>query len=167
MVKRAKPSCAASCGLERCKSMMSHLGARSGTDRDCSTGIFALVRTAEAASAVHSRSTDVSFSIILGLMWAGMERNIAIMVASVPPMRPLAEPLIKLTSRTFSYGRKPASDPQSYQMGGSNKFRRIINDSDRRLPTGNPLYNAKTSKGSQAMNVSQERILPVQTHEHV
>ncbi|CAD6594224.1 MAG: hypothetical protein ASARMPREDX12_008485 [Alectoria sarmentosa] len=46
------------------------------------TGIFALVRTAEAASAVHSRSTDVSFSIILGLMWAGMERNIAIMVAS-------------------------------------------------------------------------------------
>lgn len=100
-------------------------------------------------------------------MWAGMERNIAIMVASVPAMRPLAEPFIKLTSRTFSYGRKPTSDPRSYEMGGSNRFRKIINVSDRRLPPGNSLSTAKASNDSQGMNISQERILPIQTHEHV
>ena len=33
-------------------------------------------------------------------MWAGMERNIAIMATSVPAMGPLAESFIELASRT-------------------------------------------------------------------
>ena len=96
-----------------------------------------------------------------------MERNIAIMVASVPAMRPLAEPFIKLTNRVFSYGHKPTADPRSYEMGGSSRFQRIVDDSDRRLPAGDSLSRAETSKASQPTDGSQEQILPMQAHDHV
>lgn len=138
-----------------------------GIYRDYSTGIFAIVRIVEAASVVHVPQTDGSFSSILGLMWAGMERNIAIMVASVPAMRPLAEPFTKLMTRTFAYGHKATPDPRGYEMGGSSKIQRIIDDSGPRLPAGDSLSRAETNKASQATDGSQERILPKQAHDHI
>jgi hypothetical protein len=38
----------------------------------------------------------------MGLTWAGMKRNIVIMIGSIPSLRPLMTPFINLTSRTFS-----------------------------------------------------------------
>ena len=78
-------------------------GTQLNADCESRTDIFAVVRTAEARSGIHSPSQDNSFTSILGLMWAGMERNIAIMAASVPAMRALAEPFIKFASRTWYY----------------------------------------------------------------
>jgi hypothetical protein len=147
--------------------MMFRAVAQFGVNHNHSTGIFAVVRTVESASALHTPPTDMSFSSILGLTWAGLERNIAIMVASVPAVRPLVEPFIKLVTRAFSYGHKSTSDPQSYEMGGSNKFQKIIDDGNRQYPTGSSVSTAKMSKESQGMNVSQDFILPIQAHEHV
>lgn len=100
-------------------------------------------------------------------MWAGMERNIAIMVASVPALRPLVEPVMKFTSRNFTPGRKQSSDPHSYELGGLNNFQRLINEGDRHAPIGSGIVAVKKSRDSQGESINQEHMLPIQTHQHL
>jgi hypothetical protein len=79
------------------------------------------VRTVEGSTALHAPPTampDPSYTTVSGLMWAGMERNIAIMVGSIPAIRPLATPFQRLVSSTFGSRSKTGT----YEMGtkGSN-----------------------------------------------
>jgi hypothetical protein len=99
----------------------------------------------------------MSYTSILGLMWAGMERNVAMMIASVPPLRPLAAPFLRITSQTFSYLRKGTSS-QSYPMDSSSGSKNI---SGHREAGFNP------SKKSAASMESQEQILPPRMAEYV
>ena len=131
------------------------------------TGIFAVIRTVEASSSLHpppNSKPDPSFSTILGLLWAGMERNVAIIIASVPAMQPLAAPLSQLTSRTFGiYSRKGSGPPGSYEMGKSNKFTRITAEG-----TKGSVTTSKASKQTTFPGTSVEG-LPFQasSEEHI
>ena len=55
----------------------------------------------------------------MGLMWAGMERNIATMLGSIPALRPLVSPLANITSKTFSrsFFSSKKSQMESYDIG--------------------------------------------------
>ncbi|KAJ5578056.1 uncharacterized protein N7459_007020 [Penicillium hispanicum] len=88
------------------------------------TGIFATIRTVESGESLTGKSSsDSTYTTILGLMWAGMERNIAMMVASVPSLRPLAEPVVRLTSRTLSSWRSSNRTQRTYEMHSSSTFK--------------------------------------------
>lgn len=83
-----------------------------------STGIFATIRTVESGeSLTGSSASDSTYTTVMGLTWAGMERNIAMMIASVPPLRPLAEPVVRLTSQTFSNLMSSRRTQNSYELG--------------------------------------------------
>ncbi|OJZ86453.1 hypothetical protein ASPFODRAFT_206891 [Aspergillus luchuensis CBS 106.47] len=82
------------------------------------TGIFATIRTVESGeSLTGSSASDSTYTTVMGLTWAGMERNIAMMIASVPPLRPLAEPVVRLTSNTFSNLISSRRTQNSYELG--------------------------------------------------
>ncbi|OOO14051.1 aminotransferase class I and II [Aspergillus oryzae] len=78
------------------------------------TGVFATIRTIESGLGLKNGISDASYTTVMGLMWAGMERNIAMMIGSVPALRPLTTPFMKLTSETMSYlGIRSSSKTQS------------------------------------------------------
>lgn len=86
------------------------------------TGVFATIRSVENGKTLNKPQTDNSYTTVMGLLWAGMERNIAMLVASVPAMRPLMAPLVKYTSKAMSYLRSGPPSNQVYEMGSSKQF---------------------------------------------
>ncbi|GAB1208498.1 hypothetical protein APSETT445_007249 [Aspergillus pseudonomiae] len=102
------------------------------------TGVFATIRTIESGLGLKKGISDASYTTVMGLMWAGMERNIAMMIGSVPALRPLTTPFMKLTSETMSYlGIRSSSKTQSSSGAhGSGSFQgKSGNKSARDLPT--------------------------------
>ncbi|PYH40407.1 pyridoxal phosphate-dependent aminotransferase [Aspergillus saccharolyticus JOP 1030-1] len=90
------------------------------------TGVFATIRTIESGLGLKNGTSDASYTTVMGLMWAGMERNIAMMIASVPALRPLTTPLARWTSQTISYLGVGSSSKtqQTYELGGSGASQR-------------------------------------------
>ncbi|KAJ8132323.1 hypothetical protein O1611_g1308 [Lasiodiplodia mahajangana] len=84
------------------------------------TGAFAIIRTVKTGTQLQLPPTatpDVSFSTVLGLTWSGMERNIAILIGSVPALNPLATPMTKLLKSLGSSSSKlESAKSQSYQL---------------------------------------------------
>ena len=130
-----------------------------------------MVRTVESSAGLHGSARDNSYVSIMGLMWAGMERNIAIMIGSIPSMRPLAGPVAKFTSRTFTkMTSSKKSTTRSYEMHGgkgsklSGPHFGIDGLKDSQSFSGH--YNTKDSQTSAMRStVSEERMLPIQDHE--
>lgn len=104
----------------------------------------------------------------MGLTWASMERNIAIMLGSIPSLRPLATPFINLMSRTFSGLTSSIKKSQtgSYEMGSK---RPKISSQDYYDQDRNGMGGRKASLGqngakfsqTSTSSISQERILPI------
>jgi hypothetical protein len=91
----------------------------------------------------------------MGLMWAGMERNIAMMIASVPALRPLAGPVANLTSQTMSYlGVRSSKTQQTYEMNNSGNS--YENKSQGSSHPGKKSFSTAAADRS----TSLERILP-------
>ena len=113
---------------------------------------------------MHSpTAADVSFASISGLLWAGMERNLAIMIASIPAIRPMVTPFMSLVSRSLGYSRsKPTSGNQSYEMGRSDRFVKISRDfkNGGRHPFPESAGSGKTTKYHPSTSLSEEHILP-------
>jgi len=107
---------------------------------------------------------DTPYDSIMGLTWAGMERNIAIMIGSIPSLRPLMTPFINLMSRTFSglvFSTKK-SQTESYEIGSKgSKYDLNRNGMRGRKPFfgQNEAEYTRTSTTTRS-NISQERILP-------
>ncbi|KAI5925269.1 hypothetical protein F4810DRAFT_708655 [Camillea tinctor] len=85
------------------------------------TGIFAIIRTVETGTQLHQPATaapDSSYSTVLGLTWSGMERNIAILIGSIPALNPLAAPATRLIRETLgsSKSKLRSARSQSYQL---------------------------------------------------
>ncbi len=102
-----------------------------------------------------------------------MERNIAIMIGSIPSLRPLVTPFVNLMSRTFSgsiFSTKK-SQTGTYELGskGSKISSQGHFDLDRDGMGGRKAIlgqnGAKYSQTTRS-NISQERILPVWNHEN-
>ncbi|KAJ5986614.1 hypothetical protein N7451_010979 [Penicillium sp. IBT 35674x] len=119
------------------------------------TGVFATIRTIESGLGLKNGTSDVSYTTVMGLMWAGMERNIAMMIASVPALRPLAGPIANLTSQTMSYlGVRSSKTQHTYEMNNSgNSYENKSQGSSN---------SAKKSFSTAAVDrsTSLERILP-------
>lgn len=104
----------------------------------------------------------------MGLTWAGMERNIAIMIGSIPFLRPLVTPFVNLTSRTFSgliFSTKK-TQTESYEIGSKGSKYDLDRDG---MGGRKPYFGQNGAKYTQTStttrsNISQERILPVQNH---
>ncbi|KAI0188959.1 hypothetical protein EV127DRAFT_114645 [Xylaria flabelliformis] len=80
------------------------------------TGAFAIIRTVETSTQLHVPPTtmpDMSFSTVLGLTWSGMERNIAMLVGSIPALNPLAAPATRLLRQTFNSSRSKLRSAKS------------------------------------------------------
>ncbi|RAQ41818.1 hypothetical protein AFGD_001223 [Aspergillus flavus] len=113
------------------------------------TGVFATIRTIESGLGLKNGISDASYTTVMGLMWAGMERNIAMMIGSVPALRPLTTPFMKLTSETMSYlGIRSSSKTQSSSgVNGSGSFpNRSGNKSTKHLPTTSMVMVAMSEK---------------------
>jgi hypothetical protein len=67
-----------------------------------STAIFGIIRTNESSRGFKVTIPDNSYTSISGLVWAGMERNIAILLGSIPQCRPLVVPVSNYTKTTWS-----------------------------------------------------------------
>ncbi|MCJ1436771.1 hypothetical protein MMC27_006153 [Xylographa pallens] len=135
------------------------------------TGAFAVVRTIQGGLSMHSTSaSDVSFASISGLLWAGMERNIAIMIASIPAIRPMVTPFVSLVSRSFGYSRsKPTTGDQSYDMGRSDRFLKISRNfkNGDHHPFPESAGSGKMAKYSAGTSMSEEHILPADRFQQV
>ncbi|KAJ1712396.1 hypothetical protein NYO67_5403 [Aspergillus flavus] len=113
------------------------------------TGVFATIRTIESGLGLKNGISDASYTTVMGLIWAGMERNIAMMIGSVPALRPLTTPFMKLTSETMSYlGIRSSSKTQSSSgVNGSGSFpNRSGNKSTKHLPTTSMVMVAMSEK---------------------
>lgn len=100
-------------------------------------------------------------------MWAGTERNIAIMIASIPAIRPLAEPFMRLGSRTLSYGQKLKSQQRSYEMENHESFKKIAGENNSNTGVENSELRGKPNGNLQNLSTSEERILTSREHEYV
>ncbi|EIT75178.1 1-aminocyclopropane-1-carboxylate [Aspergillus oryzae 100-8] len=118
------------------------------------TGVFATIRTIESGLGLKNGISDASYTTVMGLMWAGMERNIAMMIGSVPALRPLTTPFMKLTSETMSYlGIRSSSKTQSSSgVNGSGSFpNRSGNKSTKHLPTTSMVMVAMSEKQTRCL----------------
>ncbi|QRD85572.1 1-aminocyclopropane-1-carboxylate synthase [Aspergillus flavus] len=118
------------------------------------TGVFATIRTIESGLGLKNGISDASYTTVMGLMWAGMERNIAMMIGSVPALRPLTTPFMKLTSETMSYlGKRSSSKTQSSSgVNGSGSFpNRSGNKSTKHLPTTSMVMVAMSEKQTRCL----------------
>ncbi|KAI0546115.1 hypothetical protein F4679DRAFT_558528 [Xylaria curta] len=80
------------------------------------TGAFAIIRTVETSTQLHVPPTtmpDMSFGTVLGLTWSGMERNIAMLVGSIPALNPLAAPATRLLRQTFNSSKSKLRSAKS------------------------------------------------------
>ena len=109
----------------------------------------------------------------MGLTWAGMERNLAIMFGSIPALRTLVTPITRLTSRTFSGSifSSKKSQAESYDMGtGPRQTRKNTSELGSVGVGGERAFSGQTgTKFSETStttksNTSQERILPTWNH---
>lgn len=135
-----------------------------------STAIFGIIRTYESSQGFKVKIPDNSYTSISGLVWAGMERNLAILLGSIPQCRPLVVPVSNYTKATWSritgqtYATsKGSSKGQGYAMHeniGSKRTAALSNRSD---------TTDKQAKSSTVpSNSSRENILPgYQTHQVV
>ena len=55
-----------------------------------------------------------------------MERNIAIMIASVPAMRPLIEPFLRVISRAVPFGRNVMYEEEHFELQNAEKLQKDI-----------------------------------------
>lgn len=120
--------------------------------------MFAIIRTAESATELHlspEEVPDVSYSTVMGLMWAGMERNIAILIGSVPALNSLAE----WVKRTL--GSSTSRSDDSYQLSASDRSRRL-SDQENGINRSTDYTVVSTQKtGTPGLITSEEYILPV------
>ncbi|KAI5854492.1 hypothetical protein GGS23DRAFT_619745 [Durotheca rogersii] len=131
------------------------------------TGVFAMTRIVETGPQLHipaAPGPDMSFSIVLGLMWSGMERNIAIIIRSIPALNPLVGLATRLVKQTLdssilrlrsvrSHSHQPSDIPPSQKLPDDDSRRR------NHVTRGNPKTGAATS------NTSEGYILPKQSLE--
>ena len=96
-----------------------------------------------------------------------MERNIAIMIASVPAMRPLAEPFLRITSRFFTITQKLTSDGQVFEMQSRSKDRQDVEHDTYLSQPRIKIWNRSRPHGLQGKNTIQEYVSPIQVHEHI
>jgi len=101
------------------------------------TGVFAIIRTVETGTQLHplpNATPDVSYSTVMGLMWAGMERNIAILAGSIPALNPLAAPAAKFITRTLGLSRSKLNSARShsYQLSDVPRPHKMFDDDIRR-----------------------------------
>ncbi|KAJ8065136.1 hypothetical protein OCU04_005849 [Sclerotinia nivalis] len=120
------------------------------------TGVFAIIRTVETSTQLHpppNKRPDPSYSTVMGLTWAGMERNIAILIGSVPALNPLVAPTTRFIRQTLSSSgsKLRSARSQSYQLSGK------LSDNDSRRE------NSKND--AQVISASEEYIIPVQGRE--
>ncbi|RYC64418.1 hypothetical protein CHU98_g1799 [Xylaria longipes] len=131
------------------------------------TGVFAVIRTVETATQLHappSKMPDMSFSTVLGLTWSGMERNIAMLVGSVPALNPLAAPATRLLRQTFSSSksRLRSAKSGSYQLSDVPESSKLPSkDAEKQSYTAE--WNQKT--GTPVASASEEQIFPAQGRE--
>ncbi|KAI2464342.1 hypothetical protein F4781DRAFT_74041 [Annulohypoxylon bovei var. microspora] len=128
------------------------------------TGVFAIIRTVETGTQLNPPPTavpDGSFSTVLGLTWAGMERNIAILAGSIPALNPLAAPATRLIKQTLgsSASRLRSTTSHSYQLSDIPQPRKLPDDDSRQQNYATE-WNQKTS--APVTNTSEEHILPMQ-----
>ncbi|KAH8164041.1 hypothetical protein CIB48_g4207 [Xylaria polymorpha] len=124
------------------------------------TGAFALIRTVETSTQLHVPPTtipDMSFSTVLGLTWSGMERNIAMLVGSIPALNPLAAPAARLLKETFSSSQSKLRSAKS----GSSQMSDVPESSklpskDLEKQSYSAEWNQKT--GTPVTSVSEEQI---------
>ncbi|TAQ84269.1 hypothetical protein B7494_g7401 [Chlorociboria aeruginascens] len=132
------------------------------------TGIFAVIRTTQSAQQLHASPTalpDVSYSTVMGLTWSGMERNIAMIVGSAPPLRPLLQPAIRLASQTLG-SSKFRSGSQTYAMSDGSKFRKISDNKSRQY-SNTIVASSNRSGAPPTPNVYEEDIIPLHGREPV
>jgi len=111
---------------------------------------------------------DILYDSIIGLTWAGMERNIAIMIGSIPSLRSLVTPFVNLMSRTFSGSIFSTKKSQTGTYELESKRFKISSqghfDLNRNGMKGRKaILGQNEAKYSQTTrsNISQKRILPV------
>ncbi|TRX88282.1 hypothetical protein FHL15_010849 [Xylaria flabelliformis] len=77
---------------------------------------FLILQGVETSTQLHVPPTtmpDMSFSTVLGLTWSGMERNIAMLVGSIPALNPLAAPATRLLRQTFNSSKSKLRSTKS------------------------------------------------------
>ncbi|MCJ1265819.1 hypothetical protein MMC22_005700 [Lobaria immixta] len=79
------------------------------------TGVIAIVRATQTGLSIRSSGNDSSYGAVLPLIWASLERNVAIMAASIPAARPLLQPFLQLTSRRLLRSWSKPTSQQSDQ----------------------------------------------------
>lgn len=120
------------------------------------TGIFAIIRTVETGTQLNpppNAVPDASYSTVLGLTWAGMERNIAIMIGSIPALNPLAAPTSRFLKDTFGSSKSRLARSQSYQLS-DNPGSKKLSEQDSRRPRSTPRGSQKS--GTPMMNSSED-----------
>ncbi|KAK5634978.1 hypothetical protein RRF57_010690 [Xylaria bambusicola] len=70
---------------------------------------------------------DITYSTVLGLTWSGMERNIAILIGSVPALNPLLVPVGRYIRETLGSSTTGTKSEKSYpdQISKESNSRRI------------------------------------------
>ena len=129
-----------------------------------STGVFAIIRTVETGTQLHPPPgllPDASYSTVLGLTWSGMERNIAIMIGSVPALNPLWVPVARFIRETVGSSRSKlrSARSQSYQLSNVRKSDKLASDGYRRQQQSVGRGHHPSSRRTDA---SDDSILPIQ-----
>ncbi|APA05322.1 hypothetical protein sscle_01g000920 [Sclerotinia sclerotiorum 1980 UF-70] len=130
------------------------------------TGIFAIIRTVQIGTQLHpppNKNPD-TFSTVLGLTWSGMERNIAILLGSVPALNPLVAPATRVMRQTLgsSILKFRSARSQLYQLSDVPQSGKLPNnDSGRQISA----IKSTRSTGTRNYNTSEERIFPMQSGE--
>ncbi|KAI1762789.1 hypothetical protein GGR53DRAFT_500025 [Hypoxylon sp. FL1150] len=125
------------------------------------TGVFAIIRTVETSTQLNPSPTatpDSSYSTVEGLMWAGMERNIAILVGSIPALNPLAAPAGRFLKQTVGSSRSKLrlAGSNSYQLSDIPEFPKVPDNDSRRQDSATK-WIQKTDMPM--ANASEEHIL--------
>ncbi|ATZ58866.1 hypothetical protein BCIN_17g00030 [Botrytis cinerea B05.10] len=126
------------------------------------TGIFAIIRTVQIGAQLHpppNQKPD-TFSTVLGLTWSGMERNIAILLGSVPALNALVAPATRLMSQTLvsSSLKFRSARSQSYQLSDVPQSGKLTSNISERQKSE---IESTRSTGTRNFNTSEERIFPM------
>ncbi|KAK6591767.1 integral membrane protein [Botrytis cinerea] len=107
-----------------------------------------------------SKSKPDTFSTVLGLTWSGMERNIAILLGSVPALNALVAPATRLMSQTLvsSSLKFRSARSQSYQLSDVPQSGKLTSNISERQKSE---IESTRSTGTRNFNTSEERIFPM------
>ena len=106
-----------------------------------------------------------------------MERNIAIMIASIPAMRPLAALFTRFVNQTFDYSRKRSNGvSESYEMAhhgsrfkqiGQQEGSQLVSHDRVMMPRLIEKQSSRTLGQHSIQDLTDEQILPVRIEEYI